>query len=206
MGVYTRPMTVELLTEAPLAPPAGLGPYRREDYDALPDQPRCELLYGRLYVTPSPTLWHQHVAMFLWRHLESIAEAAGGFACAAPLDTVLADHSVVQPDVIYTSAARLGILGKRIEGAPDLVVEVLSPGSARHDRGGKLSLYAEAGVREYWIVDPETRHVEFLVNEDGRFVVSLPAAGVYRSEQIPEIHLDVAVFWREVERRYPVGR
>jgi Uma2 family endonuclease len=144
--------------------------------------------------------------MFLWRHLESIAEAAGGFACAAPLDTVLADHSVVQPDVIYTSAARLGILGKRIEGAPDLVIEVLSPGSARHDRGGKLSLYAEAGVREYWIVDPETRHIELLVNEDGRFVVSLPVGGVYRSEQVPEIHLDVAEFWREVERRYPVGR
>ncbi len=119
---------------------------------------------------------------------------------------MLADHSVVQPDVIYTSAARLGILGKRIEGAPDLVVEVLSPGSARHDRGGKLSLYAEAGVREYWIVDPETRHVELLVNEDGRFVVSLPAAGVYRSQQVAEIHLDVAEFWREVERRFPPGR
>ncbi|HEV3076007.1 MAG TPA: Uma2 family endonuclease [Thermoanaerobaculia bacterium] len=199
-------MTVELLTEAPLAPPAGLGPYRREDYDALPDQPRCELLYGRLYVTPSPTPWHQLVALFLWRHLEGIAEAAGGFAFGAPLDTVLADHSVVQPDVIYVSATRLDVLGKRIEGAPDLVIEVLSPGSARHDRGGKLSLYAEAGVREYWIVDPETRHVEFLVNEDGRFVVSLPDAGVYRSEQIPEIHLDVVAFWREVERRYPPRR
>ena len=199
-------MTVELLTEAPLAPPAGLGPYRREDYDALPDQPRCELLYGRLYVTPSPTRRHQLVALFLWRHLESIAEAAGGFAYSAPLDTVLADHSVVQPDVIYISATRLDVLGKRIEGAPDLVIEVLSPGSARHDRGGKLRLYAEAGIREYWIVDPETRHIEFLVNEAGRFVVSLPAAGVYRSPQVPEIHLDVAEFWREVERRYPAGR
>lgn len=199
-------MTVELLTEAPLAPPAGLGPYRREDYDALPDQPRCELLYGRLYVTPSPTPWHQFVALFLWRHLEDIAEAAGGVAFAAPLDTELADHSVVQPDVIYLSATRLDVLGKCIVGAPDLVVEVLSPGSARQDRGGKLSLYAEAGVREYWIVDPETRHVEFLVNEDGRFLVSLPDAGVYRSEQLPEVHLDVAAFWREVERRYPGGR
>jgi Uma2 family endonuclease len=200
-------MTVELLTEAPLAPPAGLGPYRREDYDALPDQPRCELLYGRLYVTPSPTPWHQMVALYLWRHLESIAAATGGFAFGAPLDTVLADHSVVQPDVIYVSATRLAVLGKRIEGAPDLVIEVLSPGSVRHDRGGKLRLYAEAGVREYWIVDPETRQVEFLVNEAERFVVLLPDPdGVYRSEQIPEIHLDVAEFWREVERRSPPGR
>ena len=199
-------MTVELLTEAPLAPPAGLGPYRREDYDALPDQPRCELLYGRLYVMPSPTPWHQTVASLLWRHLESIAEAAGGFAFNAPLDVVLADHSVVQPDVIYISAARLGMVGKRIDGAPDLAVEVLSPGSARRDRGEKLSLYAETGIREYWIVEPETRHIEFLVNEAGRFIVSLPVAGIYRSEQIPELHLDVAGFWRQAESRYPARR
>jgi len=199
-------MTVELLTEAPLAPPAGLGPYRREDYDALPEQPRCELLFGRLYLTASPTPWHQMVALFLWRHLQSIAEAAGGFASSAPLDVVLADHSVVQPDVIYVSAARLGILGKRIEGAPDLLIEVLSPGSARRDRGEKLSLYAKTGIREYWIVEPEARHIEFLVNEGGRFVVSLPAAGEYRSQRMPELHLDVAGFWREVESRYPAGR
>jgi Uma2 family endonuclease len=199
-------MTVELLSEAPLAPPAGLGPYRREDYDALPGQPRCELLFGRLYLTASPTPWHQMVALFLWRHLESIAEAAGGFACSAPLDVVLAGHSVVQPDVIYISAERLAILGKRIEGAPDLLIEVLSAGSARRDRGEKLSLYAKAGIREYWIVEPETRHIEFLVHEAGRFVVSLPDAGVYRSQQIPELHLDLAGFWRQVEGRHLGGR
>ena len=146
-------MTVELLTEAPLAPPAGLGPYRREDYDALPDQPRCELLYGRLYVTPSPTPWHQMVASYLWRHLESLGEAAGGFAYGAPLDTVLADHSVVQPDVIYVSATRLDVLGKRIEGAPDLVVEVVSDSSERKDRRRLPPLYALAGVPELWQVD-----------------------------------------------------
>jgi Uma2 family endonuclease len=199
-------MTVELLTEAPLAPPAGLGPYRREDYDALPDQPRCELLFGRLYVSASPTPWHQMVALYLWRHLESIAEAFGALAFAAPLDVVLADHSVVQPDVIYISAGRLGMLRKRIEGAPDLLVEVLSPGSGRRDRGEKLSLYAQTGIREYWIADPEMRQIEFLVNEGGRFIVALPVAGVYRSEQIPELHLDVAEFWRNAESRYPAGR
>jgi Uma2 family endonuclease len=199
-------MSVELLTEAPLAPPAGLGPYRREDYDALPDQPRCELLFGRLYLSPSPTPWHQLVALFLWRHLESIAEASGGFAFSAPLDVVLADHSVVQPDVIYMSADRLEILGRRIEGAPDLLIEVLSPGSGRRDRGEKLSLYGQAGIREYWIVDPEMRQIEFLVNEAGRFLVSLPVAGVYRSQQIPEVHLDVVEFWRQAESRFPAGR
>ncbi len=205
MGVYTRSMTVELLAEDPLAPPADLGPYRREDYDALPDQPRCELLFGRLYLTGSPTLWHQIVASYLWRHLEGIAEPAGGLASIAPLDVALADHSVVQPDVIYVSAERLGILRQRIEGAPDLLVEVLSPGSSRRDRGEKLSLYAQTGIREYWIVDPETRLIEFLVNEAGRFIVSLPVAGIYRSQQIPEIHLEIAGFWQSVTRRFPAS-
>jgi Uma2 family endonuclease len=198
-------MTVELLTEAPLVPPADLGPYRRDDYDALPDQPRCELLFGRLYVAASPTPWHQLVALFLWRHLESTAEACGGFAASAPLDVVLADHSVVQPDVIYISAGHQPIIRKRIEGAPDLVIEVVSPGSGRRDRGEKLSLYAQTGIREYWIVDPEARQIEFLVNESGSFIVSLPVAGVYRSEQIPELDLDVADFWRQAESRHPTG-
>lgn len=194
-------MTVELLTETPLAPPAGLGPYRRQDYDALPDQPRCELLFGRLYVSPSLTPLHQTVAQMVWRYLEDIADAHGGLAFIAPLDVGLADHSVVQPDVIYISAARLKILGKRIEGAPDLLVEVLSPDSARRDRGEKLSLYAQSGVGEYWIFDPEGRQTELLVNEAGRFVVALPEAGVYRSAGLPEIHLDVTTFWRTVESR-----
>src|ERR1700719_4270953 len=111
-------MSAELLTDAPLTPPAGLGPYRRRDYDALPDEPRCELVLGRLYMSLSPTLLHQTVAQELWRHLRGIAEASGGRAYVAPLDVALADHSVVQPDVIYVSARRIEILRRWIEGAP----------------------------------------------------------------------------------------
>jgi Uma2 family endonuclease len=196
-------MTVELLTEAPLAPPAGLGPYRRQDYDALPDQPRCELLFGRLYVLPSPAPLHQTVVPLRWRHFDTIAQAAGGLALPAPLDVILAEHSVAQPDVIYLSAARRGFVRARVEGAPDLLVEVLSPGTARRDRGEKLILYAKSGIREYWIVDSETRQIEFLVNEGGRFVVALPADGMYRSQVLPEIHLDVVDLWRQVEARLP---
>ncbi|MBV8199596.1 MAG: Uma2 family endonuclease, partial [Acidobacteria bacterium] len=109
-------MTVELLTEAPLAPPAGLGPYRRCDYEGLPDQPRCELLFGRLYVMPSPSLLHQAVVMTLSVHLDRIAQASGGRAYAAPMDVTLADHSVVQPDIIYVSPERFAVLQRRIEG------------------------------------------------------------------------------------------
>jgi Uma2 family endonuclease len=196
-------MTVELLTETPLAPPAGLGPYRRQDYYALPDEPRCELLFGRLYVMASPTLPHQEVAQQLWRCLDDIARGSGGRAYIAPLDVELADHSVVQPDVLYVSAGRRDILRQRVQGPPDLLIEILSPGTARRDRGEKLILYALSDIREYWIVDPGLRQIEFLVNDAGRFVVALPEAGHYRSQAIPEIHLDVVELWRQIEARLP---
>src|SRR4051794_5609560 len=125
-GVMLTAMAVVLLREPPLVPPAGLGPYRRRDYESLPDEPRCELIHGRLYSTPSLSPLHQVVAMHLWRLLDDIADASGGLVLAAPLDVVLADHSVVQPDVIYLSAERRELVGKGIEGAPDLLVEVLS--------------------------------------------------------------------------------
>jgi Uma2 family endonuclease len=197
-------MTVELLTEAPLAPPAGLGPYRRQDYDGLPDQPRCELLFGRLYVMPSPTLTHQAMVATLWRHFDDIARASGGLAYPAPLDVELADHSIVQPDVIYLSAKCLGVAQqRRLVGVPDLLIEILSPGTARRDRGEKLMLYAQSGIREYWIADAKTRQIEFLVNEAGRFVVSVPIDGKYRSQVLPEVHLDVVELWRQLETRLP---
>ena len=158
--MYTAGVTVALLTETPLAPPAELGPYRRRDYEALPDEPRCELIFGRIYVSPSRSPLHQAILLALAHALETAAFETGGLPFVAPLDTFLADHSVVQPDVLYISAARRGILQERIEGAPDLLVEVLSPGTARRDRGEKLLLYAQSGVREYWIVDWQRRQVE----------------------------------------------
>ncbi|HEX3553922.1 MAG TPA: Uma2 family endonuclease [Thermoanaerobaculia bacterium] len=192
-------MSVALLKEPPLSPFPDLGPYRREDYEALPGEPRCELIHGRFYVSPSPSIVHQVVAGLLYQHLYGIARTTGGKAYIAPLDVNLADHSVVQPDILYVSSRRRAILQERVEGVPDLVAEVLSPGTARRDRGEKLILYAEMGLPEYWIADGAERQIEFLVNEGGRFVVALPENGVYRSRALPEIHLDLAAFWETVE-------
>jgi Uma2 family endonuclease len=199
-------MSMSLLTGA--APPA-LGPYRVRDYDQLPDQPRHELVFGRLYVTPSPFPPHQIVSYVLVQLLGRIAEAADGFVFYAPLDVVLADHSVVQPDLIYFSAARLPIAGNRIEAAPDLVIEILSRGTARFDRTKKKNLYAFSGVKEYWLVDQERRQIEFLINEAGSFVAAAPVMGRYRSPVIPEIVLDVSQLWQLVDaklRHWQPGR
>lgn len=198
-------MAVAFLTEPPLGPPVELGPYRRHEYLALPDEPRCELIFGRFYVSPSPSPLHQTLVFVLHLLLDRIAAASGGWVVSAPMDVVLADHSVIQPDVIYLSAARRGIVQSRIEGAPDLLVEVLSKGTARRDRGEKLLLYAQSGVREYWIVDPVERQIEFLVNEGGRFVVAVSAGNEYRSQALAELELDLAQLWREVDSRRPPG-
>jgi Uma2 family endonuclease len=192
-------MAIPLLKDIPLAPPSDLGPFRRQDYEALPEEPRCELIYGRFYLSPSPSLLHQTVVLALASTLRQIARRMRALVAVAPLDVSFFDHSVTQPDVIYVTTARRQILEKRVEGAPDLIVEVLSPGTARRDRGEKLMLYAEGGVCEYWIVDATERQIEFLRNDSGRFVVALPVSGVYRSQALPGLSLDIAAFWQEVE-------
>ncbi|HVS64686.1 MAG TPA: Uma2 family endonuclease, partial [Thermoanaerobaculia bacterium] len=83
----------------------------------------------------------------------------------------------------------------------DLLVEVLSTGTTRRDRGEKLRLYAESGVREYWIVDVEERQIEFLVQQEGSMVVALPVAGRYRSSALPEVEIDLEAFWERLDRR-----
>lgn len=179
------------------------GPYRLRDYEQLPDEPRCELILGRYVVSPAPLVRHQIVVALAWQYLERFARESQGLAVLAPVDVVLADHSVVQPDVLYVARERRGIVKDRVEGAPDLVVEVLSPGSAWRDRGEKLKLYAEGRVREYWIVDPAEKQIEFLINDEGRFVVVLAADNAYRSSAIQGLTLDLAAFWAEVDARQP---
>ena len=117
-GGYDDAMAVEILRQSPASPSSELGPFRKRDYLELPDEPRCELILGRIYVTPSPTFRHQAVTGLLWRRLHEVAQRIGCVAAIAPLDVTLADHSVVQPDVIYVSASRLGIVEDRIEVLP----------------------------------------------------------------------------------------
>jgi Uma2 family endonuclease len=195
--LYNHPMPV-YETETPLAPRTGLGPYRDADYVGLPDEPRCELLYGRLLVTPAPSALHQLVVGRILRLLQDLADNGGGLAVVSPVDVALADHSVVQPDVVYVSADRASIVRGRIEGAPDLVVEVLSPGTTRRDLGEKLRLYAESGISEYWIVDPVERTFEFLFRDGDSFRLRVPEGAIYRSTAIAGLEIDLGAFWTSV--------
>ena len=106
-----------------------------EDYMALPDDVRAELIGGELYVTPAPTTGHQDAAGQIYRLLSSYAETAtGGMAYIAPVDVYLPTGDIVQPDVVYVAEQNRHIIGDTIQGAPDLVVEVVSPSNAERDR------------------------------------------------------------------------
>ena len=194
-------MSVTLLEQPPPTAPRGPGPYRRADYAALPDEPRCELIHGRFYLSPSPVRLHQFLVTQLWQILQAVAGERGGQALVAPMDVHLADHTVAQPDVLYVSPERQEILQDWIEGAPDLVVEVLSPSTARMDRLLKLNRYAQGGVREYWLVDPALRTIEFLVHNGERFAVHPRGGGRWTSPAVPGVELDIDAFWAAVERK-----
>lgn len=196
--MYNRSMPAEHGESSPVTPRVELGPYRDADYRALPAEPRRELLLGRLLVTPSPSARHQRLLVRLVELLAPLARSVGGELLVAPIEVALADHSVVQPDLVWVGANRRGLVRERVEGAPDLVVEVLSPATARRDLGEKLALYATAGVLEYWLLDSEKRTCELLENRDGAFVVRLPAGGIHRSPTIPGLELDLEAFWRAI--------
>lgn len=198
-------MSVTLLEQPPPTLHRKLGPYRRADHAALPDEPRCELIFGRFYLSPSPVPLHQFLVTRIWRTLDDSAERTGGLALVAPMDVHLADHSVVQPDILYISPARRRILQTWIEGAPDLVVEILSTSTASRDQIHKLSLYAQSGIPEYWIVDPRRRLITFLVLRDGFYTVHAPKTGRWKSPTASEIELDSDALWTAVEREFGTG-
>ena len=130
-------------------------------YDGIQTAPddglRRELLGGDLYVSPAPTPRHQDAVTELVVVLSAYAKLQGGKAYPAPIDVVFSQIDAVQPDVVYIAPGRLSIIGpKNIQGAPNLLVEVLSPSSSDIDPVRKLATYARYAVPEYWIVDPAT--------------------------------------------------
>jgi Uma2 family endonuclease len=131
--------------------------YTYEDYVLLPDDGRRkEIIDGDLYVIPSPVTKHQAVSgnlEFLLRLY--LRDRPLGRLYHAPCDVIFSDLDIVQPDIIYISNERAGIITeKNIRGAPDLLVEILSESSRRTDEVIKRKLYERYGVGEYWIVDP----------------------------------------------------
>lgn len=133
-----------------------------DDFLHFPDDgKRHELLNGEHVVTPSPNRRHQEFLMRLIESLGPHVRARGlGKLWTAPFDVVLSLHDVVAPDLVFLSRERMAAMtDANVQGAPDLLVEVLSPATARRDRTVKRRIYQSFGVREYWLADPEDRLV-----------------------------------------------
>ncbi len=148
--------------------------YTYADYEKLPDDGRqYQVIEGELFVTPAPVPKHQLVAGAIYGEMRAHVRTHGlGVVFVSPIDLMLADDTVVQPDVAFVAADRKDLIGEKfLERAPDLVVEVLSPSTRRIDLVRKRKVYEEHGVREYWVVDPEVDRVEVFVREEGRLVL-----------------------------------
>jgi len=136
------------------------------DLVALPeDQLRHELIDGEHIVSPSPNTGHQEILKRLFRALDAHVERRHiGEVLFAPFDVKLSLFTVLVPDLVYFTTERFArvVNEKHATAAPDLVVEILSPGTRRRDKGRKRAVYDREGVSEYWIVDPEARSITVL--------------------------------------------
>ena len=135
-----------------------------EDYAELPDDERYELIDGELIPMPSPKEIHQKILKLMTLRFFSVEARGLGTFYFAPFDVILSSTNVVQPDLIFISSARAHIITEdNIRGAPDLLVEILSPSTAGYDRTTKRNLYARHGVGEYWLVDPYAKTITVLL-------------------------------------------
>jgi Uma2 family endonuclease len=197
-------MAGEIMMQSPVgaAPartwPPPQGEWTYEDYARLPDNGmRYEVIEGDLYMSPAPRSIHQRVIARLYGYLwEYLKHRSVGEAFFAPIDVILPDLATpVQPDLLFIANDRLNIVKEKfVEGAPDLIIEVLSPGNPALDRRTKFRVYAQAGVREYWMIDPDAGTVEINVLRGQAYAPlgSFGAGDQTRSEVLTDFSVSVS--------------
>lgn len=147
--------------------------YTYEDYLQTPDDERYELIEAELIMNPSPITYHQWISRKIESELEKFVEEKKlGFVFDAPLDVYFDDTNLLQPDILFIAKNRLDIIGeKNIQGAPDIIIEILSEATAYRDLVKKKKIYAKFGVKEYWIIDPVEKTVDLYTLEKQGFVL-----------------------------------
>lgn len=146
--------------------------YTEKDYQLLEEGAPFQLINGDLIMSPAPTSYHQILLARLFKAVDAFLEKNNnqGICLFSPVDVVLNDENIVQPDLIYISAKRKPeLLQARIMGAPDLVIEILSPSTALYDLRQKKDNYERFGVKEYLIVDPVSHNADLYVLIDEEF-------------------------------------
>ena len=146
--------------------------YTYEDYVNLKEGAPYQLIGGDLIMTPAPSTYHQRLSKRIGYLLYEFVEKEKniGEVFYSPIDVLFSDTEVFQPDIIYISYKNSYLIGaNKIEGAPDLIIEIISPSSVYYDLNHKKSIYEKHGVKEYWVVDPMNKTVKIFENKDGQF-------------------------------------
>ena len=171
-----------------------------KDYLNLPnDRNIYEIIEGELHMTPAPTPKHQKVSLnlayFIKKHIENHPI---GEIIVAPIDVLLNPQTVVQPDILFISKDNLAIItDKHIQGPPDLVIEISSPGTIQKDRILKVRTYAKFGVKHLWLVDPDNQTLEAfeLDKETYRLVKCLTGEEVFNPPLFPDLSIPLKELW-----------
>ena len=175
-------------------------------FDTPDDGKRYEVIEGDLYVTTVPDLDHQepitHLIVTIGTYLQQRPRGRRGKLYTSPVGLILDERNGVQPDLVYVSPDRTGILTRRgIRGVPDLVVEILSPSTEATDRGVKLRRYAAFGIPHYWIIDPATRTLEayrLSATAAGEYELSVTvgSTSTFEPDLFPGLSIPVGELWQ----------
>lgn len=176
-------------------------PLTVHDYRAVPEGgPRYQLIEGEMHMAPAPNRYHQHISknieFILLKYLE---KHPIGEVYHAPFDVELTDINVYQPDIVFIANEHRSILTEQgAEGAPDFVVEILSPKTAEMDKGTKREVYARCGVEELWIIDPDAKriHVYYLQKNAETPVATYGAKAKFKSALFPGLTFDTAKIFK----------
>ncbi len=164
------------------------------EYEKLPEGPPQQLIDGEIIMTPSPSFYHQRIVLKLATIFENFVVTNNlGVVNASPIDVYLKEDEVYQPDIIFISNEQKKIIGRTVKGAPDLVVEILSPSNAYYDLTHKKNIYEETGVKEFWVVDPEGKTVEIYENINNTFIPFSKAriSGTVNSKTLAGLKIEI---------------
>jgi Uma2 family endonuclease len=155
-----------------------------EVYMMLPEGTLAELINDIIYMSPTPDFYHQELSFELSFQLgKHVKENDSGKIVVAPMDVFFDQKNVLQPDILFITKENLSIVKSgKIKGSPDLIIEILSPGNKKHDTEIKKAVYEKFSVKEYFVVDPETKEVITWYLTKNKFVKQLSAKGKVKSK------------------------
>lgn len=173
--------------------------YTEDDYYSLPEEVRAELIEGQIYYQAAPSRIHQKILMSVSKTIANYIDIKGG-PCEvypAPFAVKLREDrkTIVEPDISVICDPKK-LTDKGCIGAPDWIIEIVSPGNSSHDYIRKLNLYADAGVREYWIVNPMKKSVYVYHLEETKFETS---AYTFQDKIKANIYDDLWINFQEIE-------